>query len=45
MKLPQETELLNQKITFYRMVNFILAVGILSSSIYGLFLLGKAVFG
>lgn len=45
MKLPQETELLNLKITFYKMVNFVMAVGILASALYGLMLLGKAIFG
>lgn len=45
MKLPQENELMKLKITFYRLVNFILSVGVLSASIYGIFLLGQAIFG
>jgi hypothetical protein len=45
MKLPQETELMKLKITFYRLVNFILATGVLASAIYGITLLGNAVFG
>lgn len=39
MKLPQENDLLQQKITFYKLVNFILSIGVLASAVYGLSLL------
>lgn len=44
MKLPQETELLNQKITFFKLVNFILSVGVVATAVYGIGLLFRAVF-
>lgn len=45
MKLPQENELINLKITFYKLVNLILATGVLATALYGLMLLGRALFG
>jgi hypothetical protein len=44
MKLPQETELISQKITFYKLTNFILSIVILATAVYGIGLLFKALF-
>ena len=43
MKLPEQSELERQKLTFYRLVNFILSVGILASAVYGISLVVGAI--
>lgn len=45
MKLPQESELLTVKIQFYKLMNFYLSIGVLVGIAYGVYSLGKVLFG